>query len=112
MQVFGPLLQHAQGRVQLRSLGQTIEGNPCPGGQARLSQMAYRAASVGQVLDAFAPSPDDGMKTKKNWVAFADQFRKAALATAEAAKARKEGEAKAALEKLNASCTKCHDVFR
>lgn len=78
-----------------------------------LALLGHKIAMIGHVADAYADEKNEGgTKTKKNWLTFAEQFRHAALAVAESAKAKNDAGTKAAVEKLNTTCVKCHDVFR
>jgi hypothetical protein len=79
---------------------------------ARLSDIGIRCAVIGQVADRFGPEKDVGKLTRQNWQTFTAEFRQAALALTTAAAAKKEAETRKALEKLDAACTKCHDVFK
>jgi hypothetical protein len=79
---------------------------------ARLSDIGIRCAVIAQVADRFGPEKDVGKLTSKNWKAFTAEFRQAALALSTAAAAKMESETRMTLGKLDASCTKCHDVFK
>jgi hypothetical protein len=79
----------------------------------KLTAFAYKLAVVGEVAHAYVPEKDEGgQKTRKNWNVFSGQLRDTSLALAAAAKAKKEGDITAALNKVAVSCKKCHDVFR
>jgi hypothetical protein len=82
-----------------------------PNQQQKTVDYAYKWAMIATLAQGHPPEMEEGKgKTKKNWMSFAEQFRKNSLALAEAAKMNKEvGAAAAALSK---TCTKCHDVFR
>jgi hypothetical protein len=73
---------------------------------------AYKVATVSQLAEASVPAEDDGAKTRKAWLNFAGEFRKSALGLAEAARGKKDSEVKTALQTLNMTCKKCHDVFQ
>jgi hypothetical protein len=73
---------------------------------------AYKVATVAQLAEASVPAEDDGKKTRKAWLSFSEEFRKSALGLAEAARGKKDSEVKAALQTLNMSCKKCHDIFQ
>jgi hypothetical protein len=79
----------------------------------RLAHVGYRMALIGRVADAYADAMNQGgNKTKQSWLTFTEQFRKASLDLAQAARARNQAGARAALERVSKTCTKCHDVFR
>src|SRR5262245_30434927 len=81
--------------------------------QERLALLGYKLAMIGHAADAYADEQNQGgKKTKQNWLTLTEQFRQSAVGLAEAAKSKNEGNIRMALEKLNASCTKCHDSFR
>jgi cytochrome c556 len=79
----------------------------------RLTFLGYRMAMVGRVTDAYADEKNEGgKKTKENWLLLSQQFRAASRELIQAAGSRNQPRTRAALDKLNMSCTKCHDVFR
>jgi hypothetical protein len=79
----------------------------------RLTLVGYKIAMIGHVADAYADEKNEGgKKTKENWLAFSGQFRQAAVGLAEAARGGTDPAVRTAVEKLSATCTKCHDVFR
>jgi hypothetical protein len=79
----------------------------------KLTGFAYKLAVVGEVAHGYVPEKDEGgQKTRKNWNAYSSQLRDSSLALAAAAKAKKEGDISASLNKVASSCKKCHDVFR
>jgi len=70
-------------------------------------------ALIGRVAEAYAEAKNEGgAKTKQNWLTFSEQFRKASFDLARAARARNQAGARAALARVNKTCTKCHDIFR
>jgi hypothetical protein len=79
---------------------------------ARLIDIGTRCAVIGQVADRFGPEKDIGKLTRKNWQAFTDDFRKASLNLAASAASKQEADTRKALDTLDKSCTKCHDVFK
>jgi hypothetical protein len=79
---------------------------------ARLGEIGTRSAVLGQVADHFAPEKDQGKKTRQSWLAFTADFRQAAQGLTTAAAGKNDAAVHKALEKLDAACTKCHDVFK
>ncbi len=79
----------------------------------RLALLGAKLAMIAHITAAYAEEKNEGgMKTKANWLKFGENFHSAARALAEAAGSKNEGATRAALDRLNTSCTKCHDVFR
>jgi hypothetical protein len=79
----------------------------------KVALLAYKLAAISQAaLEYKEERNEGGMKTTANWVTQAEQFRKAALDLAAAARSRNAEATIGALEKLNTSCVKCHDIFR
>jgi hypothetical protein len=102
----------------------------------RLALLGYRLAMIGRVAAAYGDDKNEGgLKTTKNWQRFAGQLRGASLALAQAARDGKKVETlkaadekgtarlealkkertaatREALDKVNTTCAKCHDVFR
>lgn len=79
----------------------------------RLARLGYKMALIGRVAEAYADAKSEGgNRTKQNWLTFSEQFRKASLDLARAARAKNQAGARSALERVNKTCTKCHDVFR
>jgi len=94
-------------------LGDFAEEKLTPAKLEQLGTLAYKLAAIGQVSMEFKDDKEEGgMKTVKNWVAQAEQFRKLTLELATAARAKNVAGAQAALEKVSSSCVKCHDIFR
>jgi hypothetical protein len=79
----------------------------------RVTLLGYKLAQIARVADAYADErAEGGKKTKDNWLRFSAQFRKTSLDLAQAARARDQAATRTALDRLDTSCTKCHDVFR
>lgn len=79
---------------------------------AGLEQMAYNMAAIAEVSRVLAPEKDTGKKKAKDWIKWSEDMREASLALAEAAKKKDASGVKAAADKANTACSKCHDVFR
>lgn len=83
---------------------------------AELQQMVplmYRIAAVAQPTEAFAPAPM-GKKTPEEWIKLSKEMAKEAVEVAELAKKPKPDDkaVKAAVKKVDATCTTCHDKYR
>lgn len=77
-----------------------------------LARAGYISAAIAEVAIKFAPDRKEGAKDPKEWIAWSKDMKAASIEFAEAAKARKGKEVKAAAVKLNNSCSACHSVFR
>jgi hypothetical protein len=77
-----------------------------------ITDAAYIAAAIGEVAHSKPPEKDEGMKKKKDWMGWSEEMSKSAVQLADAAKAKKPNDVKAAATKLNNSCSNCHGVFR
>ena len=77
-----------------------------------LAQMAYRVAAIDEVSKVKTPEKDEGQKKRKDWQAWSDDMKQAALQLAKAAHAKQPPAVKAAAAKLNSSCNNCHGTFR
>lgn len=76
---------------------------------------AYKMAALTVAITAHVPDKDqDAAKgqTRKVWLDTTEGCRVASLEMANAAKAKKQDDFKKAIDRLNSSCTKCHDAFR
>jgi hypothetical protein len=75
--------------------------------------LMYRIAAVAQPTEAFAPAPM-GKKTPAEWIKLSREMGTEAVETAELAGKPKPDDkmVKAAVKKLEATCTNCHDKFR
>jgi len=75
--------------------------------------MMYRIAAVAQATEAMVPAPM-GKKTPAEWVKLSKDMETESVAAAELAKKSKPDDkmVKAALKKLDATCTACHEKFR
>ncbi len=82
----------------------------------RLALLAGKMAMIAHVSSFYSDDKEDTsvnkMKTKANWLKFTQNFHTAARALVEAADGKNEGATRAALERVNDSCIKCHDVFK
>jgi hypothetical protein len=79
----------------------------------RVTLLGYKLAQIARVADAYADErAEGGMKTKDNWLRLSVNFRKASLDLAQAARAKDQAATRTALDRLDTTCTKCHDVFR
>src|SRR5262249_10132311 len=76
--------------------------------------MAYKVAAVAQSAVDWAEKIEvqGGDKTQKNWLQWSQEMRKHALELATAAKGGKPAAVYAAAGKLDATCTRCHKVFK
>ena len=73
-----------------------------------------RIAVIAQPCEAFAPAKVEGKKTRAQWNKWSQEMGTFALDAAKLAKAAKPDDKalKAALNKVDANCTACHNVFR
>lgn len=71
-----------------------------------------RMAALTVAIDAHAPDKDEAKKTKKAWADSVKGVQIATLEMVEAAKSKKAAEWKEAYNRMDASCTRCHEVFR
>jgi hypothetical protein len=79
----------------------------------RLGNLSYKLAMFSHAVERYtADKPDSGKTSKKAWLGLNEQFRKASLETAAAARSKNAAASKAALVRLNKSCLECHEVFR
>jgi len=96
-----------------KELGDLAEGKLTPAQVDYLGTLGYKLAVIGHMSLEFTEDKNEGgKKTPKNWAAQAEHFRKAALEMATVARSKNAAGTLAALEKVNASCVKCHDDFR
>jgi hypothetical protein len=75
--------------------------------------LMYRIAAVAQPTEAFAPAPM-GKKSPAEWLKLSREMATEAVETAELARKPKPDDkmVKAAVKKLEATCTNCHDKYR
>jgi hypothetical protein len=102
----------------------------------RLILLGHRLAMIGRATESYAAEQQGGPKTRQLWHNFARQMRDASLTLVDAARAGKSyflfkvaascslssalGDAalqrsdatRAALDRVNTTCVKCHDAFR
>jgi hypothetical protein len=77
------------------------------------AKMAYKVAVIGHLAAGQVPKEDeDAKKTRKSWLTFAGQMEQAAAALGRTAQAGNPAEVRAAVVRLNETCTKCHEVWR
>ena len=78
-----------------------------------LVPLMYRIAAIAQPTEAFAPEPM-GKKTPDEWIKLSREMGTEALAAADLAKKPKPEDkmVKAAVKKVEATCTSCHDKYR
>jgi hypothetical protein len=77
-----------------------------------IKEMGYSMAALASVCVAKPPEKDDGKKKKKDWVAWSADLQRQSLDLAAAANDKKAAEVFKAARAADATCTKCHDVFR
>ncbi len=77
-----------------------------------IKEMGYDMAALAAVCVAKPPDKDDGKKKKKDWVAWSAELQQQSLDLATAAKDKKAADVQKAAKAADATCTKCHDVFR
>jgi hypothetical protein len=78
-----------------------------------LVPLMYRIAAISQPTEAFAPEPM-GKKTPEEWIKLSKEMGTEAVAAAELAKKPKPDDkmVKAAVKRLEGTCTSCHDKYR
>jgi hypothetical protein len=113
MQVFKP---ERGGGLEWEKKLQTLvnkRGAYTPAEYKQVVPLAFRIAAVAQPTEAFAPAPM-GKKTPAEWIKYSQEMGKEAVDAAElASKPKPDDKAvKAALKKLDATCTNCHDKYR
>jgi hypothetical protein len=84
-----------------------------PADYQTLVPLMYRIAAVAQPTEVFAPAPM-GKKTPAEWIKLSREMSTEAVGAAELARKPKPDDkmVKAAVKKLEATCTNCHDKFR
>ena len=83
----------------------------CAGNVHQGCTTAQKIAQMGQLVQAYTPALG-GKKTKEGWSEYAKEMHAAALELADAAKSKQDAAITKASQKLTASCTRCHDIFR
>jgi hypothetical protein len=79
----------------------------------KLTVLGFKMAMIAHAANAYADEKNEGgKKTKQNWLTLSEQFRVASLGLGEAAKSKSAPAIRSALEKVNGTCIKCHDIFR
>ncbi len=76
---------------------------------ANVDDMGYKIAAVGEMAYAVSWPRDVGARTKKAWAGLATNLRDSGLALANAKNA---GQVKAAVARIEMSCTNCHSTFK
>jgi cytochrome c556 len=78
-----------------------------------VAHAAYVTAAIAEIaLRKPAVDKKEGEKDPAKWKEWSEAMRKSSEELAQAAKAGKGPEVKAAATRLNASCNHCHEVFR
>jgi hypothetical protein len=78
-----------------------------------LVRSAYILVAVSEVTDAHTPKKKGANgKGAREWTEWTEEMRTAALQLAEAAKKKDPAGVKAAVNKLNGTCSNCHGEFR
>lgn len=77
-----------------------------------IKEMGHSIAAIAAVCIAKPPDKDEGKKKKKDWVAWSIELQEQSMQLALAAKDKKAAEIHKAAKAADATCTKCHDVFR
>jgi hypothetical protein len=78
-----------------------------------LERLADRVAAVAEVAQHKCPvKKREGQKDPQDWDKWTKEMRAGGLDLADAAKAKDAAKVKAAVNKLNSSCSDCHAVFR
>jgi cytochrome c556 len=74
---------------------------------------AHRLLAFSVAITAHVPDKDIPKgKSKEDWFKACDDLRKATLEISAAAKAKNQSNLRAAINKMDTACTKCHDDFR
>lgn len=77
-----------------------------------LAKQATRMAELMKQTVKFAPEKDLPDKPKKEWHDTCEASAKYALELAEAARKKNYAGYRAAFKRMDAACTRCHEVFR
>jgi hypothetical protein len=78
-----------------------------------LERLGERVAAVAEIAQHKCPvKKKEGAKDPKDWDTWTKEMRQGGLDLADAAKAKDANKVKAAVNKLNTSCSDCHAVFR
>jgi hypothetical protein len=77
-----------------------------------LIKVARQTQAIAEVNAFYAPREKMGNKEPKDWKQFNDEMKAGAAELATAAEARDAAEVKAAANRLNNACVKCHEIFR
>jgi cytochrome c556 len=83
-----------------------------PGKTDDIAKNAEKMTELTKVILAHVPKADAKDKPKKAWTDSAQAVQKATIAMAKAARAKNQAEYRKTFKQMDASCTKCHDVFR
>jgi cytochrome c556 len=79
---------------------------------ADLVKAAKQTQAIAEVNTYYAPTMKKGDKDPKDWKQFNDEMKAGAADLAKAAQAKDAAGVKAAANKLNNACVKCHEKFR
>jgi hypothetical protein len=94
-------------------VGPKLEGLAKVPNAKTASEISHLAAAMAELTRAKVPTKDGpGVKTKKAWIAEADNLQKASLDLAKAAAKNDAKGMKAAAEKANTACINCHSKFK
>jgi cytochrome c556 len=78
-----------------------------------LVRSAYILVAISEVTDGHLPKKKGATgKGAREWAGWSEDMRAAALQLAEAAKKKNSAGVKAAVNKLNSTCSECHGEFR
>jgi hypothetical protein len=96
-----------------KALEDLVEAKGLDAGQlAKTALLGQKVSMIGRLAQAYGPKTDQGNKTKKLWKELAGEMQAEASELAAAATANKGAEVSKIANKLTATCTKCHDIFR
>jgi len=85
-----------------------------PAEYQQIVPLMYRIAAIAQATEAYAPTMPMGKKLPADWIKLSKEMGEESLAVAELAKKSKPDDkmVKAALKKVENTCTVCHEKFR
>jgi hypothetical protein len=96
-----------------KALEDLVDAKGLDAGQLeKTALLGQKLSLIARLAHAYAPQSDSGSKTKKTWNALATEMETGATELAAAAGARKDADIGKLANKLTATCTKCHDIFR
>src|SRR5262249_42714857 len=85
--------------------------DPKKDGEA-LDRLAVVTATIAEILPRYAPAKGEGKKTAAEWNGATDDLRRAAADIRKAVLVKDKQGRTRAFTALNASCNRCHSVFR